>query len=90
MLVLNPRLIVDKANWFYRLFNLNYVAYLRYAVERETRDVRYAVKVKSEVRRFASIDAAVEHLENIRTAFTSGVLTMNPEDIPLVNYAEGN
>lgn len=63
--MISPRLIVDRAGRISRLFGRNWVAYLRYAVERETSTMRYALPMTYSKKRFKTNAEAVDHCENV-------------------------
>ncbi|WP_422451858.1 hypothetical protein [Endozoicomonas sp. ALC066] len=44
MVVINPRVYVEKPGWFPKLFGVKYVISLVFAIECETHDKRYAVE----------------------------------------------
>lgn len=75
MFIMNPRIVVKKANWFFSLFGFKYDVCFEYAVERATATMRYASSCSDMHKLCETFDDAVKQVEAIKARVTRGSIT---------------
>ena len=87
MIILNPRVIIEEANWFKKLFGKKYTTYLKFAVEKSNYSRRWAVTYEDLHKSFVDYKDAIKHADYIKTQIDGYITEIycNPSPIEVAS-----